>query len=186
MTTKVKPATHRGVWLLAGFLSGLLLMSAIAGRKGLTSTFISSGGLPSDLIVHPSAAEPAPTSDSRPARRRDYEYKTTEYQSIYDATWTQGGYPAQSCWGCRFAGDLVSKVAFHSVLDAGTFHHIPRLHEEYSPVRCVSGHQPFSWAALHACLLARVPASRPTRLGAANLQTACTRSCTPSWRASNT
>ena len=39
---------------------------------------------------------------------------------MYDKSWTQGGYPAQSCWGCRFGADVVSRLPFHSVLDAGT------------------------------------------------------------------
>lgn len=32
----------------------------------------------------------------------------------------QGGYPSQSCWGCRFAVDVIEKLKFHTVLDAGT------------------------------------------------------------------
>jgi len=47
-------------------------------------------------------------------------YKSNSYQELYDKTWTQGGYPAQSCWGCRFASDVVAKVQFHKMLDAGT------------------------------------------------------------------
>ena len=27
---------------------------------------------------------------------------------------------AQSCWGCRFAVDVVEKMKFHTLLDAGT------------------------------------------------------------------
>jgi len=41
-------------------------------------------------------------------------------QEVYDKSWTQGGYPAQSCWGCRFGADVVTRLPFHSVLDAGT------------------------------------------------------------------
>ena len=41
-------------------------------------------------------------------------------QEVYDRSWTQGGYPAQSCWGCRFGADVVTRLPFHSVLDAGT------------------------------------------------------------------
>ena len=41
-------------------------------------------------------------------------------QDVYDASWTKGGYPAQSCWGCRFGADVVTRLPFHSVLDAGT------------------------------------------------------------------
>merc|ERR1711966_2568 len=55
-----------------------------------------------------------------PARLPGYKYETTPYQGVYDKTWTQGGYPSQSCWGCRFASDVVSRLTFHSVLDAGT------------------------------------------------------------------
>ena len=47
-------------------------------------------------------------------------YKSNTYQEVYDKSWTQGGYPSQSCWGCRFASDIVSRIKFHSVLDAGT------------------------------------------------------------------
>ena len=47
-------------------------------------------------------------------------YKTNTYQALYDQTWTKGGYPAQSCWGCRFATDVVNKIPFNSMLDAGT------------------------------------------------------------------
>ncbi len=41
-------------------------------------------------------------------------------QEVYDKSWTKGGYPAQSCWGCRFGADVVTRLPFHSVLDAGT------------------------------------------------------------------
>jgi hypothetical protein len=47
-------------------------------------------------------------------------YKSNSYQELYDKTWTQGGYPSQSCWGCRFAVDVIEKLKFHTVLDAGT------------------------------------------------------------------
>ena len=41
-------------------------------------------------------------------------------QEVYDKSWTQGGYPAQSCWGCRFSVDIATRLPFNSVLDAGT------------------------------------------------------------------
>lgn len=55
-----------------------------------------------------------------PKRRPGYVYRSTSYQELYDKTWTQGGYPSQSCWGCRFAVDIIEKLKFHTVLDAGT------------------------------------------------------------------
>mmetsp|Transcript_35038 Transcript_35038/g.48583 ORF Transcript_35038/g.48583 Transcript_35038/m.48583 type:complete len:326 (-) Transcript_35038:264-1241(-) len=55
-----------------------------------------------------------------PKRRPGYVYRSTSYQEMYDKTWTQGGYPSQSCWGCRFAVDIIEKLKFNSVLDAGT------------------------------------------------------------------
>lgn len=41
-------------------------------------------------------------------------------QEIYDKSWLAGGYPKQSCWGCRFGVDVITRLPFHSVLDAGT------------------------------------------------------------------
>jgi hypothetical protein len=41
-------------------------------------------------------------------------------QEVYDKSWLAGGYPKQSCWGCRFGVDVVARLPFHSVLDAGT------------------------------------------------------------------
>lgn len=55
-----------------------------------------------------------------PARKPGYTYRSTTYQAVYDKTWTSGGYPAQSCWGCRFATDVIAKLKFHTILDAGT------------------------------------------------------------------
>ncbi len=55
-----------------------------------------------------------------PARKPGYVLRSTTYQAVYDKTWTRGGYPAQSCWGCRFATDVIAKLQFHTVLDAGT------------------------------------------------------------------
>lgn len=42
------------------------------------------------------------------------------HQEIYDKSWLAGGYPKQSCWGCRFGVDVITRLPFHSVLDAGT------------------------------------------------------------------
>lgn len=39
---------------------------------------------------------------------------------MYDKSWLAGGYPKQSCWGCRFGVDVIARLPFHSVLDAGT------------------------------------------------------------------
>ncbi len=41
-------------------------------------------------------------------------------QEVYDKSWLAGGYPKQSCWGCRFAVDVIARLPFHTVLDAGT------------------------------------------------------------------
>lgn len=41
-------------------------------------------------------------------------------QEVYDKSWLAGGYPKQSCWGCRFGVDVIARLPFHSVLDAGT------------------------------------------------------------------
>lgn len=54
-----------------------------------------------------------------PRRRAGYSYHSTPYQKVYDSSWINGGYPIQSCWGCRFAVDIITRVPFHSVLDAG-------------------------------------------------------------------
>ena len=42
------------------------------------------------------------------------------WQEVYDKSWLAGGYPKQSCWGCRFGVDVIARLPFHSVLDAGT------------------------------------------------------------------
>ena len=41
-------------------------------------------------------------------------------QEVYDKSWLAGGYPKQSCWGCRFGVDVITRLPFHSILDAGT------------------------------------------------------------------
>lgn len=60
------------------------------------------------------------TGDGPPPRIDGYKYKTNEYQETYDKSWLDGGYPKQSCWGCRFAPQVITKLPFHTVLDAGT------------------------------------------------------------------
>lgn len=41
--------------------------------------------------------------------------------------WTGNrSYAQNSCWGCRFVGDVVSKLPFETVLDAGTGEAWPR------------------------------------------------------------
>lgn len=59
------------------------------------------------------------SGDALPKRLAGFSYHTAEYQEMYDKAWLQGGYPKQSCWGCRFGGDVAAKLKFHSVLDAG-------------------------------------------------------------------
>lgn len=56
-----------------------------------------------------------------PVRRRaNYERHTNVYTSAYDDAWTKGGYPAQSCWGCRFVLEVVTRLGSELILDAGT------------------------------------------------------------------
>jgi len=106
--------------ILLGFLMGCVFV-----------TLFSSGGS-SSLRAAPAANAPVTsaledalflgdqTSFEPPTRRSGYVYKSTSYQGVYDKSWTEGGYPRQSCWGCRFAPDLVAKLQFHTSLDAGT------------------------------------------------------------------
>ncbi|KAK9823726.1 hypothetical protein WJX72_004952 [[Myrmecia] bisecta] len=108
--------------LLGGFVSGVVLMILLAeSRTAQRGTKVSrfrrypiESHIEDELFLGPQ------DSDRPPQRRPEYVYTTTQYQQVYDATWTQGGYPRQSCWGCRFATDVVQKLQFHTVLDAGT------------------------------------------------------------------
>lgn len=38
---------------------------------------------------------------------------------MYDKSWLDGGYPKASCWGCRFAADVIARNPAHTILDAG-------------------------------------------------------------------
>ncbi|XRB23903.1 glycosyl transferase [Pseudoscourfieldia marina] len=105
--------------VLVGFILGAVFVSLFQGKTpeapktGLDAYPIVSAFEDSLFLGPQEGFEPA-------TRRAGYVYKSNQYQDVYDKTWTQGGYPRQSCWGCRFAGDIVNKVQFHSMLDAGT------------------------------------------------------------------
>ena len=58
---------------------------------------------------------------------------------MYDKSWLAGGYPKQSCWGCRFGVDVIARLPFHSVLDAGTGNGgLVRLMREHGECVCVA------------------------------------------------
>ena len=117
-----------GGWGALGFLAGLAAATLLlAGGRlpggGPAGRGAAGGGAgPEPWVV---ALDDAPflgprEGDAAPARRPGFVRETNAYQAVYDDSWTKGGYPAQSCWGCRFGADVVSKLEFHSVLDAGT------------------------------------------------------------------
>lgn len=112
-------------WLhvCVGAAVGALLTIALTSRTGqslaqLQGDIFTGGALPSDLVDHV-GQHVSIEIDTPPARKAGYEYTASDYQALYDETWTKGGYPAQSCWGCRFGPDLVGAVDFSTVLDAG-------------------------------------------------------------------
>ncbi|EFN53631.1 hypothetical protein CHLNCDRAFT_136324 [Chlorella variabilis] len=57
-----------------------------------------------------------------PLRRPGFKPAANSNQALYDRMWTASNhsYAQNSCWGCRFVADVVAKVEFDSVLDAGT------------------------------------------------------------------
>ena len=93
---------------IIGFLVGAFFMSIFSSRssKDHKGHFIPPLSVQSEdnFFVGPIDAT------SVPARREDFVYKSNQYQELYDKTWTEGGYPRQSCWGCRFATDVLHKV----------------------------------------------------------------------------
>lgn len=94
--------------VLIGFIIGALFVSVFTGRKA---------ELPKGQVIAPLSVQSEDeffigdleTTDI-PQRRGGYVYKSNQYQELYDKTWTEGGYPRQSCWGCRFATDVIHKV----------------------------------------------------------------------------
>jgi len=111
---------NRGAIIRAalGFVFGAVVATYFASSssqnaapvvQSVPQTFI-----PDDIFLGPQ------TGDAIPKRRAGYVYRSTSYQAMYDKTWTEGGYPSQSCWGCRFAVDVIEKLTFNNVLDAGT------------------------------------------------------------------
>lgn len=103
-----------------GFVFGALCMTLFTSRSpgGASAGAPAVGPLASAL--EDSIFLGSQTTFEPPTRRSGYVYKSTSYQGVYDKSWTEGGYPRQSCWGCRFAPDLIEKLQFQTVLDAGT------------------------------------------------------------------
>lgn len=104
---------------LFGFVLGALFATMLISRpaqesKTSTALVLPASHIEDELFIGDQ------TVDIPPKRRPGYVYKSNSYQDVYDKTWTQGGYPSQSCWGCRFAVDVMHKLQFHTVLDAGT------------------------------------------------------------------
>lgn len=101
-----------------GFILGALFVTLLGGKPAQLESKIQpaypTSHLEDELFLGPQTGEIAPK------RRPGYVYKSNSYQELYDKTWTQGGYPSQSCWGCRFAVDVIEKMKFHTLLDAGT------------------------------------------------------------------
>ena len=64
----------------------------------------------------------AATKDTPPPQRRPgFQAAENANQAKYDKMWTgSSSYQKGSCWGCRFVGDIATKLDFHTVLDAGT------------------------------------------------------------------
>jgi len=97
------------------FLVFLLAGSLLASRRTLTAK----------LEVLQRKPDTAEYNLAAPRRRDGYERKTTSYAGKYDEAWTKGGYPAQSCWGCRFVKDVIRRLEstgtpIRHILDAGT------------------------------------------------------------------
>jgi len=106
--------------VLLGFVMGALFMTFFAaGGSRITGGGSSAPALMSSNLEDGLFMGDLTTFEA-PKRHGGYVYKSTSYQSVYDKTWTEGGYPRQSCWGCRFAVDVISKLQVHTILDAGT------------------------------------------------------------------
>lgn len=73
-----------------------------------------------DPLKHASG-EAAAADTPPPQRRPGFQAAENANQAKYDKMWTgSSSYQKGSCWGCRFVGDVVTKLDFHTVLDAGT------------------------------------------------------------------
>ena len=120
---------QRVVWVLAG-MAALGLLGALTSLPASGSCGGGGGGSggtgstqPLDFGYNPlqHASGEAASSDTPPPLRRP-EFKAVENanQEKYEQMWTgDNTYQKGSCWGCRFVGDLVTKLDFHTVLDAG-------------------------------------------------------------------
>lgn len=104
---------------LIGFVVGAVFVSMFSGR-GRVDTQRGPVIVQTNLQSEDSHFIGLQDTDEPPIRKGGYVYQSNTYQELYDKTWTEGGYPRQSCWGCRFATDVIHKVQFHTVLDAGT------------------------------------------------------------------
>ena len=104
-----------------GFFVGAAVMSLLSSKAAENKTVQTALMSASPIFTLDDEMFLGPQEGDIPPRRLgDYVYKTNTYQNLYDQTWTKGGYPAQSCWGCRFATEVVNKVEFNTMLDAGT------------------------------------------------------------------
>lgn len=112
--------TPPAVPVLAGFVVGAAFMALFSGGSSVGPAAIAAGGVPLQSALEDALFIGSQSTFDTPARRSGYVYRSTSYQGVYDKSWTEGGYPRQSCWGCRFAPDLIEKLQFHTVLDAGT------------------------------------------------------------------
>jgi len=108
--------------LIVGFLVGAVFVSIFSGSgSNYSQSAYGLSGLLSPTFGHYDELFLGDQNTFDPPQRKPgYVYRSTTYQSLYDKTWTEGGYPAQSCWGCRFAVDVTTKLQFHTMLDAGT------------------------------------------------------------------
>ncbi|KAI3427120.1 hypothetical protein D9Q98_007057 [Chlorella vulgaris] len=56
-----------------------------------------------------------------PARREGFKAPENSNAELYDQMWTgKHTYRRNGCWACRFAPDIVARLPFETVLDAGT------------------------------------------------------------------
>ena len=95
-----------------------------------------------------------------PLRRPGFKPAANSNQALYDRMWTASNhsYAQNSCWGCRFVADVVAKVEFDSVLDAGTGGKPKWVGREPRPLphRCCVG-PPLGWPFLSTPCLPPCP-----------------------------
>ncbi|KAL4430011.1 hypothetical protein ABPG77_004381 [Micractinium sp. CCAP 211/92] len=73
-----------------------------------------------DPLKHANGVDAAKDTPA-PLRRPGFKAAANANQAKYDKMWTgSSSYQKGSCWGCRFVGDVATKLDFHTVLDAGT------------------------------------------------------------------